>query len=339
MQVKYNMEKKIRIGINGFGRIGRLIARMLIHQEEFELVAINDLSDIETLTHLFKYDSAQGISEETISCNEKAMVVNGTEIDVYNEPNPSQLPWGAKQVDFVIEATGRFTSLDGASQHIAAGAKKVIISAPAKDPIKMIVMGVNEDILTSEDKVVSNASCTTNCLAPLVKVLDENFGIEKGYISTVHAYTADQNLHDAPHRDLRRSRAAALSIIPTSTGAAKAVGKVIPSMLGKLDGIALRVPIPVGSLTDFTAILKNATDTETVNSAFQNAANSSLKGYLEYSEAPIVSTDIVGNSHSSILDAPLTSVNGNLVKLVSWYDNEYGYSARTIDLMRYMAEM
>ena len=203
----------------------------------------------------------------------------------------------------------------------------------------MIVMGVNEDILTSEDKVVSNASCTTNCLAPLVKVLDENFGIEKGYISTVHAYTADQNLHDAPHRDLRRSRAAALSIIPTSTGAAKAVGKVIPSMLGKLDGIALRVPIPVGSLTDFTAILKNATDTETVNSAFQNAANSSLKGYLEYSEAPIVSTDIVGNSHSSILDAPLTSVNGNLVKLVSWYDNEYGYSARTIDLMRYMAEM
>ena len=187
--------------------------------------------------------------------------------------------------------------------------------------------------------MVSNASCTTNCLAPLVKVLDENFGIEKGYISTVHAYTADQNLHDAPHRDLRRSRAAALSIIPTSTGAAKAVGKVIPSMLGKLDGIALRVPIPVGSLTDFTAILKNATDTETVNSAFQNAANSSLKGYLEYSEAPIVSSDIVGNSHSSILDAPLTSVNGNLVKLVSWYDNEYGYSARTIDLMRYMAEM
>ncbi len=327
------MSTKAQIAINGFGRIGRLTLRNLIESNNHEVAAINDLADIKTLAHLFEYDSAQGNFNGKVSYSKNEITINGNCIKVYNESDPSQLPWNDLNIDIVIESTGRFTHENDAKKHLEAGAEKVIISAPAKGNVKTIVLGVNDDNLNTEDLIVSNASCTTNCLAPIVQVLNENFGIEKGYISTVHAYTADQRIQDAPHKDLRRARAAALSIIPTTTGAATAVGKVIPALQGKLDGIALRVPTPAGSLTDITVELSKEVTLEEINAVFKAAADGAMKGILQYSEAPIVSVDIVGNKHSSIYDAPLTSVNGNMVKLVSWYDNEAGYAARTADLV------
>ena len=331
------MKEKVKIAINGFGRIGRLSFRELLKKDEAEIVAINDLTDIETLAHLLRYDSVHGKLDYSVQVESDFLVVNGMRVKVVSNPTPETLPWADLKVDVVIECTGRFLTQESASQHIKAGASKVVLSAPAKDAVKTIVIGVNDQTLTKEDVIVSNASCTTNCLAPIVKVLDENFGIEKGYISTVHAYTADQNLQDAPHKDLRRARAAALSIIPTTTGAASAVAKVLPSMLGKLDGIALRVPIPDGSLTDLTAILNKDVTKEQINEAFEKASKNELKGVLEYASDPLVSVDIVGNTHSCIVDSQLTAANGSLVKIVGWYDNEYGYASRLAELTLKMA--
>ena len=322
-----------RVAINGFGRIGRLTFKALLQKENIEVVAINDLTDTATLAHLLKYDSVHGKFDGTVSATEDGIVVNGTEIKIYAEREPKNLPWGDLNVDVVLESTGRFVDEAGAGGHIEAGAKKVVISAPAKGNIPTVVLGVNEDTLTGDETIMSNASCTTNCLAPMAKVLDDAFGIEKGYISTVHAYTADQRIQDAPHKDLRRARAAAYSIIPTSTGAAKAVGLVLPHLKGKLDGIALRVPIPDGSLTDLTVVVKKEVTAEEVNAAMKAAADGPMKGILEYTEDPIVSIDIVGNPHSNIFDAQLTSTQGTLVKVVGWYDNEAGYSHRAADLI------
>ncbi|KAA3437754.1 type I glyceraldehyde-3-phosphate dehydrogenase [Rufibacter hautae] len=327
------MSKKIRVAINGFGRIGRLTFRTLIEHENVEVVGINDLTDNATLAHLLKYDSVHGRFNGTVSADESSITVNGNRIEVFAEREPKNLPWGKLEVDVVLESTGRFVDEKGAGGHLEAGAKKVVISAPAKGNIPTVVLGVNEEILTGEETIVSNASCTTNCLAPMAKVLDEAFGIEKGYITTIHAYTADQNLQDAPHADLRRARAAAYSIIPTSTGAAKAVGLVLPHLNGKLDGVAMRVPIPDGSLTDLTVILKREVTKAEINAAMQKAAQNEMKGILEYTEDPIVSIDIVGNPHSCIFDAQQTAANGTLVKVVGWYDNEFGYSNRAADLI------
>jgi len=324
---------KINVAINGFGRIGRLTFKALLAKENVEIVAINDLTDTKTLAHLLKYDSVHGKFNGTVEASANGITVNGKEIQITAEREPKNLPWGKLGVDVVLESTGRFVDEKGASGHIEAGAKKVVISAPAKGDIKTVVLGVNEDILTGDEKLISNASCTSNCLGPMAKVLDDAFGIEKGYITTVHAYTSDQNLHDAPHADLRRARAAALSIVPTSTGAAKAIGLVLPHLNGKLDGIAMRVPIPTGSLTDLTVILKREVTKEEVNEAMKKAADTDLQGILEYTADPIVSVDIVGNPHSCIFDSQLTSASGNLVKVVGWYDNEAGYSNRTADLI------
>lgn len=324
---------KIKVAINGFGRIGRLTFKALLRKENVEVVAINDLTDTKTLAHLLKYDSVHGRFNGIVEATETGLIVDGQEISVTAEREPKNLPWEKLGIDVVLESTGRFVDEAGASGHLQAGARKVVISAPAKGNIPTVVLGVNEDILTGEERIISNASCTSNCLAPMAKVLDDAFGIEKGYMTTVHAYTADQNLQDAPHKDLRRARAAAYSIIPTTTGAAKAIGLVMPHLKGKLDGIAIRVPIPAGSLTDLTCILKRPATKEEVNAAMKDAADSSLKGILEYTEDPIVSIDIVGNKHSCILDAQMTAANGNLVKVVGWYDNEVGYSARSADLI------
>ena len=324
---------KIKVAINGFGRIGRLTFRELLGKENVEVVGINDLTDNNTLAHLLKYDSVHGKFNGTVSADEQSITVNGQRIEVFAEREPKNLPWGKLGVDVVLESTGRFVDEKGAGGHLEAGAKKVVISAPAKGNIPTVVLGVNQDILTGEETIVSNASCTTNCLAPMAKVLDDAFGIEKGYITTVHAYTSDQNLHDAPHSDLRRARAAALNIVPTSTGAAKAVGLVLPHLNGKLDGIAMRVPVPTGSLTDLTAILKAPATKADINAAFKAAAEGEFKGILQYTDEPIVSVDIVGNRHSCIFDSALTSASDNLVKVVGWYDNESGYSARAADLM------
>ena len=324
---------KIKVAINGFGRIGRLTFKTLLSKENVEVVAINDLTDTATLAHLLKYDSVHGKFDGTVSSTADGIVVNGTEIKIYAEKEPKNLPWGTLGVDVVLESTGRFVDEAGAGGHIEAGAKKVVISAPAKDNIPTVVLGVNEEILTGDEKIVSNASCTTNCLAPMAKVLDDAFGIEKGYISTVHAYTADQRIQDAPHGDLRRARAGAVSIIPTSTGAAKAVGLVLPHLAGKLDGIALRVPVPDGSLTDLTVVVNKEVTAEEVNAAMKAAAEGPMKGILEYTEDPIVSVDIIGNPHSNIFDSKLTAAAGTLVKVVGWYDNEAGYSNRAADLI------
>ncbi len=326
-----------KVAINGFGRIGRLTFKNLLNKEGIEVVAINDLTDTKTLAHLLKYDSVHGRFPGTVSATDTGIVVNGREIRVYAEKEPAKLPWGELGIDIVLESTGRFVDPEGAGGHLQAGAKKVVISAPAKGDIPTVVLGVNEEILTGEETIVSNASCTTNCLAPMAKVLDEAFGIEKGYISTIHAYTADQRLQDAPHKDLRRARAAAYSIVPTSTGAAKAVGLVLPHLKGKLDGVAMRVPIPDGSLTDLTVVLKKETTAEEINAAMKAAAEGPMKGILEYTEDPIVSIDIVGNPHSCIFDSLMTSANGTLVKVVGWYDNEAGYSNRAADLIAKLA--
>ena len=326
-----------RIAINGFGRIGRLAFRQLVNRPSFTVVGINDLTDVETLAHLLKYDSIHGLFPGDVTVSNGNLVVNGQEIQITAERNPADLPWAAGNVDLVVESTGVFADAEKASAHLTAGAGKVIISAPAKGDLKTIVLGVNDDILTAEDRIVSNASCTTNCLAPMAKVLNDTFGLEKGYITTIHAYTADQRLQDAPHRDLRRARAAALSMIPTSTGAAKAVGLVLPELDGKLDGMAVRVPTPTGSVTDLTATLKTEATAEEVNTALKAAAEGPMKGILQYCEDPIVSVDIVGNTHSCILDAALTKCTGNLVKVFGWYDNEAGYATRVVDLAERLA--
>jgi len=326
-----------RIAINGFGRIGRLAFRQLVNRPSFTVVGINDLTDVETLAHLLKYDSIHGLFPGDVSVSNGNLVVNGQEIQITAERNPADLPWAVGNVDLVVESTGVFADAEKASAHLTAGAGKVIISAPAKGDLKTIVLGVNDDILTAEDRIVSNASCTTNCLAPMAKVLNDTFGLEKGYITTIHAYTADQRLQDAPHRDLRRARAAALSMIPTSTGAAKAVGLVLPELDGKLDGMAVRVPTPTGSVTDLTATLKTEATAEEVNAALKAAAEGPMKGILQYCEDPIVSVDIVGNTHSCILDAALTKCTGNLVKVFGWYDNEAGYATRVVDLAERLA--
>jgi len=322
-----------KVAINGFGRIGRMCFRSLIKNKDVEVVAINDLTDVPTLAHLLKYDSVHGKFGLKTEASAEGLLVNGKLIKVYAQKDPAALPWKDLGVDVVIESTGIFTDKDGAGKHITAGAKKVIISAPATGDIKTIVLGVNENTINADDQILSNASCTTNCLAPMAKVLNDKFGIEKGYITTVHAYTADQRLQDAPHKDLRRARAAALSMVPTSTGAAKAVGLVLPELKGKLDGVAVRVPTPDGSLTDLVAILKREVTKDEVNAAMKEASENALKGILEYCTDPIVSMDIVGNLHSCIFDAELTSVNGNMVKVMGWYDNEAGYSERVCDLV------
>lgn len=323
---------KTKIAINGFGRIGRLVFRNLIAREEYEVVAINDLTDTKTLAHLLKYDSAHGQLGLPISHTENSITVAGYEIQATKERDPENLPWKQLEIDIVIECTGIFRDQEGLSKHLQAGAKKVVLSAPAQGDVKTIVVGVNDEIISSEDTILSNASCTTNCLAPMVKVLDDNFGVVKGYMTTVHSYTGDQKLQDAPHPDLRRSRAAAFSIIPTSTGAAKAVGKVMPHMAGKLDGMAMRVPTITGSATDLTVELSKSVTKDEINAAMKEAANG-MKGALRYTEDPIVSADIIGDVHGCIFDALLTSVNGNLVKVMGWYDNESGYSARLVELL------
>jgi len=326
--------KKIRVAINGFGRIGRVSFRVMTERSNIELVAINDLADSKTLAHLLKYDSVHGIMNATISSEEKAIVVNGKKINVYSEKDPANLPWKELDIDVVIESTGFFLDRSSAGKHISAGAKKVIISAPPTGTdIKAVVLGVNDHILNNEDTIISNASCTTNCAAPMIKVLDEGWGLEDGFITTVHSYTGDQRLHDAPHKDLRRARAAALSIVPTSTGAAKAITKIFPHLNGKLGGCGMRVPVPDGSLTDITCVLTRPVTVNEINAAFKKASETNLKGILQYMEDPIVSVDIVGNSHSCIFDPEFTSVIGNLVKIIGWYDNENGYSNRLADLV------
>ncbi len=330
----------IKVAINGFGRIGRITFRELAKNKNITVVAINDLTDPKTLAHLLKYDSVHGKFNGTVSATTNGLVVNGKNIPVYKERDPEKLPWALLEVDIVIESTGIFTNSEGAGKHLKAGAKKVIISAPATgDDIKTIVLGVNDNSLSGDEKILSNASCTTNCAAPMAKILEENWGIESGFLTTVHAYTGDQNLHDAPHKDLRRARAAANSIIPTSTGAAKAISLVLPHLKGKLDGSAIRVPVTDGSITDFTFVLTKEASVSEINNAFKKAADTTLKGILEYTEDPIVSVDIIGNTHSCIFDAALTMVHGKLVKIVGWYDNESGYSNRLVDLIEKLAKV
>lgn len=323
----------MKVAINGFGRIGRHAFKFLLQKPGVEVVAINDLTDNATLAHLLKYDSVHGKFNGTVTSDDNNLYVNGKAIRALAERDPKQLPWGEMGVDVVLESTGIFTSDEKASMHITAGAKKVVISAPATGDIKTVVLGVNDSILDGSETILSNASCTTNCLAPMVKVLDDLFGVEDGFMTTIHAYTADQNLQDAPHKDLRRARAAAYSIVPTSTGAAKAVGLVLPHLKGKLNGNAMRVPIPDGSVTDFTVNLKKPATVEEINAAMKAASEGAMKGILEYCTDPIVSIDIVGNTHSCIFDADLTQVIGNTAKVVGWYDNETGYSSRVADLI------
>ena len=322
---------KIKVAINGFGRIGRNFFRQALESDKIEIVAINDLTDVKTLAHLLKYDSTHGILTNKVIPSSNNILVDSTEIPVYSCPNPQELPWKALDVDVVLESTGRFLKNEQALQHVIAGAKKVVISAPSPDA-KTIVLGVNNEVISEDDFVFSNASCTTNCLAPMAKVINDNFSIKSGYITTTHAFTADQSLQDMPHKDLRRARSAMNSIIPTKTGAASAVGKVLPSLNGKLDGIALRVPVACGSITDFVCITERDTSVEEVNNVLQSASNTSMHGIMSVSSEPLVSIDIVGRKESSIIDRELTKVDGNLIKLVSWYDNETGYSARLLDL-------
>jgi glyceraldehyde 3-phosphate dehydrogenase len=325
---------KTRVAINGFGRIGRVFLRNAILRPEIDIVVVNDLTDARTLAHLLKYDSVHRAFPGEVTAEDHALVIDGKRIAVVSHKDPAQLPWREHKVDIVIESTGHFLDVKGATLHLQAGAKKVILSAPAKDDaIKSVVLGVNDSILVPADTIVSNASCTTNCAAPMIKVLEEAFGVQEAYITTVHSYTSDQRLHDAPHKDLRRARAAAMSIIPTSTGAAKAITRIFPHLEGHIGGCGMRVPVPDGSLTDITCILKNTPTVKAINDAFRKAASGSLKGILQYTEDPIVSIDVVGNPHSAVYDAEFTSVIGNLVKVIGWYDNEWGYSNRLVDLI------
>ncbi|MBM7853643.1 glyceraldehyde 3-phosphate dehydrogenase [Desulfohalotomaculum tongense] len=351
----------VKVGINGFGRIGRLVLRAAIETGAFEVVgvnhksrrikapeqkpgldfvAVNDLTYSKTLAHLLKYDSVHGILDVEVEATEDSLIVAGQEVKVFAEADPEKLPWGDLGVDIVVESTGRFTKRDDAARHLKAGAKKVVITAPGKEPDITIVMGVNEDKYDpANHHIISNASCTTNCLAPVAKVINDNFGIEKGLMTTVHSYTNDQNTLDLPHKDLRRARAAAMSIIPTTTGAAKAVGLVLPELNGKLNGFAMRVPTPNVSVVDLVCVLKKSTTVEELNAALKRASENQLKGIMAYSELPLVSTDYNGNPHSSIVDALSTMVmEGNMAKVVAFYDNEWGYSNRVLDLVQFIAE-
>lgn len=324
-----------KIAINGFGRIGRLALRTILDCSDLDVVGLNDLANSTTLAHLFKYDSHYGPFKGQVTCDDSSITICNKRINVYAASHPSALPWKRLGVDIVIEATGHFLDKEGASSHLSAGAKQVVLSAPAKDKtIPTVVLGINDTILKTKPPILSNASCTTNCLAPVAKVLDDHFSIEQGVINTIHAYTTDQSLQDAPHSDLRRARAAALSIIPTSTGAAKAIGLVMPHLEGKLDGIAMRVPVSNGSAVDFTALLKHETTKTTLNQVMYQAAQGSLKHILAYTEEPIVSVDVIGSTHSSIFDGKLTYVSGKLVKVISWYDNEGSYAHRLVDIIR-----
>jgi len=324
--------KKINIAINGFGRIGRVFFRNAIFNPHINIVGINDITDAATLAHLLKYDSVHRKFDGEVKFDKDHLFINGKEIRIFASKDPESLPWKSLDVDIVIESTGLFLDKASAQKHLNAGAKKIILSAPAKDDdIKTIVMGVNDHLLNAEDTIVSNASCTTNCAAPMLKVLQQ-WGIEEAYVTTVHSYTGDQRLHDAPHKDLRRARAAAMSIIPTSTGAAKALGKIFPDMEDKLGGCGMRVPVPDGSLTDITCVLTQYPSVEQINEAFKKASESDLKNIMEYTEDPLVSTDVIGNTHSVVFDSEFTSVVGNLVKIIGWYDNEFGYSNRLVDL-------
>ncbi len=328
----------VKIGINGFGRIGRLVFRRMMQQGGFDVVAINDITDAKTLAYLLKYDSVHGKYPGSVSTDGDNVVVDGKKFKITAEKDPAKLPWKSLGAEVIIEGTGIFTSREQLQKHIEAGAKKVLLTAPAKDEIDAtVVLGVNDGVLTGKEQFVSNASCTTNCLAPMVKVLNDTFGVDHGYMTTIHSYTNDQRLLDLPHKDLRRARAAALSIIPTTTGAAKTVGKVIPELKGKLDGFSLRVPTPDASITDFVAVLKKPATKDQVNAAMKNAAATSLKGILEYSEDDLVSTDIIGNSHSCVFDSQLTMAQGNTVKVFGWYDNEWGFSCRVVDLLKKIA--
>jgi glyceraldehyde 3-phosphate dehydrogenase len=324
--------KKINVAINGFGRIGRVFLRCAFNNPQINIVAINDLTDAKTLAHLLKYDSVHRQFNGTVNHDEKHIIINNKSIPVFASKDPEQLPWKDLNIDIVVECTGFYLDRNGANKHIKAGAKKVILSAPAKDDdIKTVVLGVNDHLLSDEDVIVSNASCTTNCASPMLKVLKQ-WGIEEAYVTTVHSYTGDQRIHDAPHKDLRRARAAAMSIIPTSTGAAKALGKIFPELESKLGGCGMRVPVPDGSLTDITCVLTDYPTVEQINKAFKEAAETDLKGILEYTEDPLVSVDVIGNPHSVVFDSDFTSVVGNLVKVIGWYDNEYGYSSRLVEL-------
>ncbi|MCC6840550.1 MAG: type I glyceraldehyde-3-phosphate dehydrogenase [Flavobacteriales bacterium] len=325
---------KIRVAINGFGRIGRITSRILLERNDIELVAANDLTDAPTLAHLFKYDSVHGVNRNQVDHDAKHLLVGGRKIALFAEQDPAKLPWKELAIDVVIESTGHFLTRELASAHLKAGARKVLLSAPAKDKTtKTVVLGINDEVLDSPDDIISNASCTTNCAAPMLVGLDEVCGIEDGFISTVHSYTSDQRLHDAPHRDLRRARAAAVSIIPTTTGAAKAVTRVLPGLDGKLGGCGIRVPVPDGSITDIACRVRNLKSEEEINAHFKALSEGRLKGILRYTEDPIVGADIVGDPASCIFDAKLTSVVGNMVKIMGWYDNEYGYSSRLVDLV------
>ena len=336
-KLKDNMAKK-RVAINGFGRIGRLTFRQLLKKRNVEIVAINDLTDNGTLAHLLKYDSVQGAFEGKVAHDKDSITVNRKKIAAFSQRDPSKLPWKKMKVDIVLECTGFFRTKEGASKHLKAGAKDVVISAPGKgDGIQTIVLGVNDEDLDRRANIFSNASCTTNCLAPVVKLINDNWGIEVGSMTTTHAYTSDQRIQDAPHSDLRRARAAAMNIVPTSTGAAVAVGKVIPEVAGKLDAIAVRVPVVTGSMIELNVILNKTATVDSVNNKFKRAAGGKLKGVLEFQTDPIVSSDIIRNPHSSIFDSLMTSVNGRLLKVVSWYDNEAGYSARLADLVGMIA--
>jgi glyceraldehyde 3-phosphate dehydrogenase len=330
----------IKVGINGFGRIGRNVLRASLKRGDIDFVAVNDITDTKTLAHLLKYDSVLGNLDAEIKAGDKTISVNGDEFQVFTERDPGKIDWASVGAEIVIESTGLFTKRDDAAKHLHDTVKKVIITAPAKNEDVTVVLGVNEKAYNAkEHHVISNASCTTNCLGPIAKVLHENFTIVKGLMNTIHSYTNDQRLLDLPHSDLRRARAAALSIIPTTTGAAKAIGLVLPELKGKLDGISLRVPTPNVSIVDFVAEVGRNTTKEEVNAAMKKAAEGPLRGILQYSEEPLVSVDFRGNSNSSILDAPYTSViEGNMVKLLSWYDNEWGYSCRVVDLIKYIAE-
>ncbi len=333
---------KIKVAINGFGRIGRNVFKLAFEKANIEIVGINDLTDTKTLAHLLKYDSTQG-KFPGVTHDEQNIIVNGNKIRVTSEKNPGAIPWEIKP-DIVIESTGIFTSKESAKggygDHLKNGAKKVILTVPAKDAIDaMIVVGVNDDVLKPEHSCVSNASCTTNCLAPIAKILNDNFGIEVGYMTTIHSYTNDQRILDLPHRDLRRARTAAVSMIPTTTGAAKSVGVIIPDLKGKLDGISVRVPTPTGSLVDLVAVLKIAATKDEINAAVKKAADGPMKSILEYTEDEIVSVDIIHNPASSIFDAQSTMANGTMIKVLAWYDNEWGYSARCVDLIEMMGKM
>ena len=331
----------IRVGINGFGRIGRQVLKAMreYYPNEIDVVAFNDLGDLDTMAHLFRYDSSYGIYKGEVEVADGMLIVDGDKIKALSERDPAKLPWGELGVDIVIESTGLFRDKASASKHIEAGAKKVIISAPAKGEDQTIVLGVNQDKYdTANHHVVSNASCTTNCLAPAAKIVNDLYGIEKAFMTTIHSYTSDQRILDLPHKDLRRARAAAVNIIPTTTGAAKAVALVIPELEGKFDGMAVRVPTPTGSLVDFVATVEKTPDKDELITAFEEAAAGSMRGYLDVSHEPLVSNDYVGNPHSSIIDALSTAVSGNLVKVITWYDNEWGYSCRTVDLTKFVGD-